>query len=214
MRIILASSNAGKEREFKELLRGFEVINYSQIIAPFEIDENGADFEQNAIIKARAVFEAIKAQKPSQLENSVVLSDDSGISVEILGGAPGIFSARYSKDITPNPSEASNRAKLKNELEKKGVFSSPAFYTAAIAVIGQCEKKSVCECVLDFMHGSVIADERGNNGFGYDFMFIPNGYENTIGELSKEIKEKLSHRSKAAAKILPILEKLSQKIQN
>lgn len=207
MRIILASSNAGKEREFKELLKGFEVINYSQIIAPFEIEENGKDFEQNALIKANAVFEAIKKQKPAELKNSVVLSDDSGISVEILGGAPGIYSARYSSDITPNPTEASNRAKLKSELEKKGVFSSAAFYTAAIAVIGE----DVSECVLGYMHGQAIADERGENGFGYDFMFIPDGYEKTIGELSKEIKEKLSHRSKAAALILPILEKLKEK---
>lgn len=210
MRVILASSNAGKLREFKDFLKDFEVRNYSEFIAPFEIEENGADFKQNALIKARAVYEALKSQNPDALKNAVVLSDDSGISVEALGGAPGIYSARYSSDIVERPTEASNRAKLKSELDKKGVFSSRAFYTAAIAAISDIGGNSQC-VELGFMHGTAIADERGENGFGYDFMFIPTGYELTIGQLSAEIKEKLSHRTAALRAILPHLNSLSKK---
>lgn len=214
MRIILASSNAGKEREFKELFEDFLVVSYSTIITPFDIEENGKDFQENAIIKAQAVYEVIKAQKPSELDNSVVLSDDSGISVEALDGAPGIYSARYSSDIVANPTEASNRAKLKSELDKKGIFTSPAFYTAAIAVVGDICGKFTSQCVLGYMHGAAIAEERGKNGFSYDFMFIPEGFNETIGELSAQIKVELSHRSKAAALIKPILNDLASKMKD
>ncbi|MDD7703315.1 non-canonical purine NTP pyrophosphatase [Campylobacter sp.] len=209
MTIILASSNAGKLREFKDFLKDFEVRNYSEFIAPFEIEENGADFKENALIKARAVYKALKSQNPKALKNAIILSDDSGISVKALDGAPGIYSARYSCDLVEHPTEASNRAKLKSELDKKGVFSSPAFYTAAIAAISDIGGFS--ECVeLGFMHGSAIADERGENGFGYDFMFIPQGYELTIGQLSAQIKEALSHRTQALRAILPHLKALAK----
>lgn len=209
MRVILASSNAGKLREFKDFLKGFEVRNYSEFIAPFEIEENGADFKENALIKARAVYNTLKSRNPDALKNAVVLSDDSGISVEALDGAPGIYSARYSNDIVERPTESSNRAKLKSELDKKGVFSSPAFYTAAIAAISDIGGFSeICE--LGYMHGEAIADERGDNGFGYDFMFIPTGYELTIGQLSAETKETLSHRTQALRAILPHLKALAK----
>ena len=144
MTIILASSNAGKLREFKDFLKDFEVRNYSEFIAPFEIEENGADFKENALIKAHAVYKALKSQNPEALKNAIILSDDSGISVKALDGAPGIYSARYSCDLVEHPTEASNRAKLKSELDKKGVFSSPAFYTAAIAAISDIGGFSEC----------------------------------------------------------------------
>lgn len=209
MKIILASSNAGKLKEFEKMLKKYEIINFSDIIPSFDIEENGSDFASNALIKARAVYEAIKKQKPEALKNACVLSDDSGISVEALGFAPGIYSARYSSDVVAKPTEASNRAKLKNELEKAGVFSSPAFYTAALALI--CPFGEYV--AHGFMYGEAIAEQRGEHGFGYDFMFIPKGYEHTIGELNGAIKEKISHRSQAVENLKPVLKMLETLIK-
>lgn len=207
MKIILASSNAGKEKEFKKLLSKHEIINYNKIIEPFEIDESGDSFASNALIKANAVFLAIKEQNPKALKNSAVLSDDSGISVSALNWAPGIYSARYSADLVANPNEQSNRDKLKSELKRLNLASSPAFYTAALGLV--CSFGAYV--AHGFMYGEAIDEERGDQGFGYDFMFIPSGFDKTIGQLPPELKEQLSHRSKALANIIPVINMLEKK---
>lgn len=89
MKIVLATSNQGKVKEFQSWIEEYEVVAYSDIMEPFEIEETGATFKENALIKARAVYEKLSDK------NAMVLSDDSGISVPLLGGAPGIYSARY-----------------------------------------------------------------------------------------------------------------------
>lgn len=163
---------------------GFEVVNYTDIITAFHIKENGSTFKDNAIIKAKAVFEVLGD------DDVIVLSDDSGICVDVLGGAPGIYSARYAK-VGANDKE--NLQKLVESIKATGYESSPAHYTAAIAIA----TKDGIFTVHGHMHGTAITAPRGDKGFGYDPMFIPEGFTNTLGELENEIKNKISHRGRA-----------------
>ena len=191
-KLVLATSNKGKVREIKELCSEYEVVPYTELISAFEIVEDADTFKENALIKARAVYEALGD------EDVIVMADDSGISVEVLDGAPGIYSARYAGE---NASDKDNLYKLMEDIKAKGVTSSPAFYTAAIAIVTKGTEKTV----HGWMYGTAITQARGEGGFGYDPMFIPLGYDKTLGELDNEIKKKLSHRSKAlllAGKIL------------
>lgn len=191
MRIVLATSNKGKVREIKELLHDREVYPYTDLIEGFEIIEDGKTFKENALIKARAVYHALGDV------DAIVIADDSGISVDALGGEPGIYSARYGGE---NATDKDNMNKLINALKQQGLDSSKAYYTAAIAIVTR-EGES---CVHGWMHGDVSIYPRGENGFGYDPIFIPSGYEKTLGELDSEVKVGLSHRSKGLnlAKIL------------
>jgi len=184
LKLILATSNKGKVAEIKELCSEYEVIPYSEIIDEFEIIEDADTFKENALIKAKAVFDALKD------DNVVVMADDSGISVDALNGAPGIYSARYAGH---NATDKDNLQLLIEKLKQKNIDTSPAHYTAAIVLIA----KNKQYCVHGWMHGDVIAQAKGEKGFGYDPMFIPKGYTKTLGELDKNIKKEFSHRSKA-----------------
>jgi len=184
MKIVLATSNKGKVKEIKQMCDEHEVIPYSELIEAFEIVEDGVTFKENALIKARAVFDALGD------EDVVVIADDSGISVDVLDGAPGIYSARHAGK---NADDKANLNKLVQDLKDKGVQSSPAYYTAAIAIV----TKDAQQCVHGWMYGDVITKPRGDGGFGYDPMFIPLAYDKTLGELPDEIKKTLSHRAKA-----------------
>ncbi|WP_297434729.1 RdgB/HAM1 family non-canonical purine NTP pyrophosphatase [Sulfurimonas sp.] len=183
-KLVLATSNKGKVREIKELCTEYEVVPYTELIPAFEIVEDADTFKENALIKARAVYEALGD------EDVIVMADDSGISVEVLDGAPGIYSARYAGE---NASDKDNLYKLMEDIKAKGVDSSPAFYTAAIAIV----TKGIEKTVHGWMYGTAITQARGEGGFGYDPMFIPLGHDKTLGELDNEIKKKLSHRSQA-----------------
>ena len=196
MKIVLATSNLDKVKEIKEFLKGYEIYALSEVVKPFEIVEDGSSFQENALIKSKAVFEKLKELG---LEGEFIsLSDDSGISVDALGGEPGIYSARYS-DIdesgqmaAKNSTDASNRAKLISKLNALNLQSSLAHYTACIAI----SSKFGDYTAHGFMYGEAINEERGTNGFGYDALFIPNGFNKTLGELDNETKLKISHRSK------------------
>jgi len=187
MKIILASGNKGKIREIASYCTDHEVLPYSDIIEKFDVVEDGGSFQENALIKARAVYEKIA---PKLSERFIVLADDSGITVPALGNIPGIYSARYAGE---GASDKENLYKLIDALKKAELSRTPAYYTAAMAIV--TDKGDFT--VHGWMHGDVIAEARGEKGFGYDPMFIPEGYEQTLGELDHEIKERLSHRSKA-----------------
>jgi len=191
VKIILASANQGKLRELKAWMEDFEVYAFSEVMTPFDIVEDGNSFKENALIKARAVYEALEDK------SAIVMSDDSGVSVNVLDHAPGIYSARYAGE---NATATQNLDKLIQTLKDKNIQKTPAYYTAAIAIV--CEKGEFC--VHGWMYGDVIAGKRGNNGFGYDPAFIPLGFDGTLGELDESVKRELSHRSKALglAKIL------------
>lgn len=184
MKLVLATSNKGKAKEIKALCEDNEVVPYGDIIEEFEIVEDGDTFKENALIKARAVYKALND------DSVVVIADDSGISVDVLDGAPGIYSARYA-DV--NATDKDNLYKLIDDIKAKGIKSSPAHYTACIAIVTKNAEYSV----HGWMHGTAITEAVGDGGFGYDPMFIPLGYDKTLGELDMDVKEKLSHRSKA-----------------
>ena len=184
MKLVLATSNKGKVREIKALWNEYEILAYSELIEEFNIIEDGATFKENALIKARAVFQALND------DNIIVIADDSGISVDILDGKPGIYSARHAgTDAT----DTDNLYKLIADIKAKNVESSPAHYTAAIAIV----TKDTEQVVHGWMHGTAFSYAKGESGFGYDPMFVPEGYDKTLGELNEDVKKSLSHRAKA-----------------
>jgi XTP/dITP diphosphohydrolase len=195
LKLVLATGNKGKVREIKALCEDHEVIPYSELIDEFEIVEDGDTFKENALIKARAVFNALDD------EDVIVIADDSGISVDVLDGAPGIYSARYAG---ADANDKDNLYKLIESIKEKGFDSSPAHYTAAIAIV----TKDAEYTVHGWMYGTALTETKGDGGFGYDPMFIPLGFDKTLGELDDDIKKKLSHRSKALALAKKIIKTL------
>lgn len=200
MQLVLATSNQGKVREIKAIYEGMDVVAYSDLIEAFEIEETGSTFQENALIKARAVFAAL-ANK-----NSIVIADDSGISVDALDGEPGIYSARYA-GVDANDRENVN--KLVDTLKQKGLQSSKAHYTAAIAVV----TKNAEFTIHGWMYGDVITSLRGENGFGYDPIFIPQGYNQTLGEMDEAVKKSISHRSQALKHTTSVLRSLAKEMR-
>lgn len=200
MKIILATSNAHKVAEFKMMLKDFELYSLDEFLKPFEIEENGKSFKENALIKSKAVFNALHKDK-----EFIALSDDSGICVDALEGKPGIYSARFSKEGT----DSKNREKLIKELCNLKLKESKAHYKAAIGLSSYWGDF----CTQGSMHGKVIGEERGSGGFGYDSMFIPKDFDKTLAELSSQQKNAISHRFKAldlARIILRILQRLEK----
>lgn len=199
MKIVLASGNKGKIKEFKKLMPNDEVIAFKELIGDYEVEEDRDTFQGNAVKKAEEIYERVNLLNLN--EDILVISDDSGITVPKVNNEPGIYSARYAGE---NASDKENNLKLISNLQVLGLESAPAFYTACIAIV----YKNQTYTVHGWMHGSVVAKEIGEGGFGYDPMFIPKGLNNTLGELSHEIKKEFSHRSKAlklAKKVLEVI---------
>jgi len=198
MKLVLATSNKGKVKEIQSLWSEYDVIPYSELINEFEIIEDGDTFKENALIKAKAVFNALND------DSLTVIADDSGISVDILDGQPGIYSARYAGE---DATDKENLYKLIEAIQSKKVTSSPAHYTAAIAIV----TKDSEQVVHGWMYGTAYTKALGDGGFGYDPMFIPDGYQKTLGELSEDLKKGLSHRAKALKLAKIILENLKNR---
>lgn len=199
MKIVLATGNKGKIEEFKKLMPNDEVIAFKELIGDYEVVEDKETFQGNAIKKAQEIYEKLLLEYSD--ENFIVISDDSGLTVPSINNEPGIYSARYSGE---NASDKENNAKLISKLNEKNLEKTPAFYTACIAIVYKNQTYSV----HGWMHGNVINRQMGEGGFGYDPMFIPNGYEQTLGELPHEIKKQFSHRSQAlklAKKVLEVI---------
>ena len=199
MKVVLASANKGKIAEFEKLMPNDEVIAFSEILGKIEIDEDQDSFKGNAIKKARTIYDLLIEKGFDK--NVIVISDDSGITVPALNNEPGIYSARYAG---LNASDKENNAKLIENLNAKNLEKTPAFYTACIAIIYKNETYTV----HGWMHGNVINKELGEGGFGYDPMFIPIGFNETLAELGYEAKKDFSHRTKAlnlAKKVLDVI---------
>jgi XTP/dITP diphosphohydrolase len=196
MRLVLATGNKGKLREFKQMCQE-EVLPFSDLLGQFDIVEDGDTFAANALIKARTIYKKLG-------EEYMVISDDSGISLPILDGAPGIYSARFAGE---GVTDKDNLNKLIETVKSKGLKSTPAYYTAAIAIVSKYGEY----VVHGWMYGDVIDEARGDKGFGYDPMFIPSGFDKTLGELDDEVKKKLSHRAQAMKLAQPIIQMLKAK---
>jgi XTP/dITP diphosphohydrolase len=195
MRVVLASANRGKIKEFEKML-GCEVVPYKELLGDLEIEESGESFKENAIIKAKTVYEALKDKE------AIVLADDSGISVPALNGEPGIYSARYAGE---GASDKENLKKLVERLKEKGIEKTPAYYTAAIAIAS----KDGVFTAHGWMWGDVVIEPRGDKGFGYDPIFIPEGFTQTLAQMDESVKNSISHRAKAlelAKKILKVVD--------
>lgn len=191
--LLIATSNPGKIKELHELLADLPVTLKSlRDFAPVEdVEETGATFAENAILKAReyAVTNKIWA-----------VADDSGLEVEALGGAPGVFSARYAGE---GASSEARIEKLLQELEKTGDRTRRARFVCVMAIADETGAiKFTAEGACD---GKITAKPVGTGGFGYDPVFLPDGFDETFGELSGEVKQKISHRARASEKIIAYL---------
>lgn len=181
--IVLATKNKDKLKEFKDLFPNYQVISLLEFAKNEEIIENGTSFMENAMIKAKTI---------SLKYHVTALADDSGLEVEALGGAPGIYSARYAA----SHDDAANNALLIQNL--KGVENRRARYVCALCLYHYSGRYLTVE---ETCEGSILEEPRGNHGFGYDPYFYYEPYQKTFAELSLEEKNKVSHRSKALRKL-------------
>jgi XTP/dITP diphosphohydrolase len=185
--LIFATNNKHKKEEVSHLLPDFDVLILSEIGILEDIPETGETLEENALIKANFVFEKTGLD---------CFADDTGLEVEALGGKPGVYSARYAGE--PVDSQA-NIDKLLAEL--KDCENRNARFRTVIALI-QNEEPVFIEGIVD---GSIIECRSGVSGFGYDPVFIPDGYAQTFAQMSLEEKNKISHRRKATRKLVEFL---------
>ncbi|MGM0738862.1 MAG: RdgB/HAM1 family non-canonical purine NTP pyrophosphatase [Bacteroidota bacterium] len=189
--LVLATGNPAKVRELNELFqgRGWRVRSLKEVAGDVDIEESGDTLEENAEIKARFAYE--KTGLPA-------LADDTGLEVDALGGRPGVRSARYAG---PAADARQNRKKLLEELQavtdpdrRSARFRTVLVYighapTERYRYIGTCE-------------GRILTEERGSGGFGYDPLFVPDGYEETFAEMDPVEKNRISHRGRALQKFL------------
>ena len=187
MKLILATGNKGKVREFKEILEplGYEISSQGELGLDLDVEETGETFEENAFLKASAVLQAT---------GHAAVADDSGLCVEALGGAPGVHSARYG-----GGKAWTDKQKYEYLLDQmKGVADRRAkFVSCIVCLFPSGEKITVRgECP-----GRILEAPAGNAGFGYDPVFAPEGYDESFGELGQEVKNTLSHRARALAKL-------------
>ena len=204
-KFIIASNNEGKIRELSTMLGNFgEVMSQKQAHITLEPSENGNSFKQNALIKAKTIYNTL----PQEKKNTFIIADDSGICVDDLEGKPGILSARYaSPNSKKNANDEANRYKLISELKKRKLAESSAKFVACIALVGEgAHGERVEFCAVGECDGKVITQERGKNGFGYDSVFVPKGFDTTLAEVAPEVKNTLSHRRKALEQIKEFLE--------
>ncbi len=192
MQLVLASGNRGKIKEFKIAFDN-EIVGMHEIAGKIDITEDSDTFAGNALKKARTVYELCG-------ENTIVISDDSGISVPVLGGEPGIRSARYAGE---NANDRENLEKLCDEMKRLNIHRADAYYTAALAIV--CKYGEYV--AHGWMYGKVIDTPSGDGGFGYDPIFIPEGFDRTLGELEESTKVDISHRAKAIELAKPIVKK-------
>lgn len=190
MRIIAATKNKGKIREISEILGELDIEVISQADAGIDVDivETGTTFIENARIKAQAV---------ALLCDDAVLADDSGLCVDVLGGAPGVFSARYSGE---NATDFENTSKLLNALS--GETNRDAYFESAIVLIFPDGRELSAS---GRSAGRITTEPFGGGGFGYDPVFFSTELGKTFGEASDEEKNRVSHRAKALKKLFELL---------
>jgi XTP/dITP diphosphohydrolase len=186
--LLVSTRNAHKVAEIREILgAGFEVLDLSTIAVVGEVEETGVTFEENATLKALAV---------SGHFDGWVIADDSGLEVDALDGAPGVWSARFSG---PGATDASNRALLLEKLEGvRGKERSARF--RCVIVLARAGRKFAA--FSGSVEGVVINQEKGAGGFGYDPLFVPEGHCETFAQLGADVKNALSHRARALAGLL------------
>ena len=187
MRLVVASGNAHKLREIAEIFTDFEVVSQKEMGFDGDVEETGETFAENALIKARAACEVLGV---------MALADDSGLCVDALNGAPGVYSARY---CGYHGSDAENRAVLLKNMQ--GVENRNAHFTSAIALVYPDGRELTAEGCT---YGRILETEQGDGGFGYDCLFFSDDLQKTFGEASAEEKNGVSHRFRALQAMLKI----------
>lgn len=191
-KLLIATQNQGKLGEFRRLLEGFEIVSTADVgLGDYDVEETGATFAENAILKARAYASA---------SGLYALADDSGLAVDALNGAPGVYSARYGG---AGLDDAGRRHKLLEALQHVPDDERTARFVCVIAVADPASDSVVT--VEGRCEGVILREERGAGGFGYDRLFLPDGHMQTFGELPHEVKNGISHRGRAMQNIKPLL---------
>ena len=194
MRVILASNNENKLREMQQILSplGWEILRQKDVGLHLDPDENGKTFEDNSRIKAEAVMQA---------SGLPAIADDSGVSVDALNGAPGVYSARFAGE---GHDDAANRAKLFAELRDVPAERRTAHFACAMVLVRPGEPNIE---VVGRVDGRILFEERGENGFGYDNMFLYEPFGLSFAEIDAERKNGVSHRRRALELVLDALKK-------
>ena len=182
MKLIFATQNIGKAKEVKAIFANtsIEIISLYDLGNNIDVEEHGSTFSENAFIKAKTVYEIYKAP---------AVADDSGLSIDQLDGRPGVYSARYAGE---NCSYEDNNLKVIDELKEFPEPHKAKFISCAVFYDGKNKIEAFGE-----LHGRMIMEHRGTHGFGYDPIFIPDGYNQTISEMDFEEKNKISHRAQS-----------------
>ncbi|MBR4694149.1 MAG: RdgB/HAM1 family non-canonical purine NTP pyrophosphatase [Bacilli bacterium] len=187
-KIVLASNNKHKIKEFKEILKDYDILSLNDIEYYDEIEETGETFEENSLLKAKTIHDFLKEKG---LEY-IVVADDSGLCCEALNGAPGVYSARYAG----NHNDQANRDKLRKELKDK---DHTAYFNCTIVVYYPDETHKV---FVGKTYGTIIDEEKGDKSFGYDCIFLSKDLNKTFGEATEEEKNSVSHRGRAIGEML------------
>ena len=193
MKLVFASNNAHKLAEVRQIMpSGVEILSLHEIGFEHEIDETGTTLEQNSAIKAEAVYNWILDNGQWTIDG--VFADDTGLEIDALDGKPGVYTARWAGE------PAANRAKALHELERK-TNRDAQFRTVITFIKANGDRFAVSGIV----RGRIAEEEYGQGGFGYDPVFIPEGYDKTFGELPAAVKNRISHRSRALAELVKAL---------
>jgi XTP/dITP diphosphohydrolase len=192
MRFVLATKNRGKVREFKEKFKefGIEVVPVDEVKSVEPPEEKGSTFCENAYEKASYY---------SQKLGMPVIAEDSGLEVEALGGKPGVYSSRFAGE---NATDEENNQKLIRELKRLGLSESKARYVSFIFL---CFPEGMGIWSCGEVKGKVTTEPRGSGGFGYDPLFIPEGFSKTMAELTVEEKNRISHRGRALNNLVKLI---------
>ena len=191
MKILIATRNKGKIHELSTLLRGtsFEAVGLQEFPHAPSVVEDGTTYEENALKKARIMHE---------LSGLITIADDSGLEVDVLNNAPGVYSARFAGLAA---SDEENNQKLLSELKGIPDEKRNARFVAVVACVG----KGIEEVFRGVVEGRITHEPAGTLGFGYDPLFIPEGFDRTFAELGDSVKNEISHRAKAFNKLVEFL---------
>ena len=206
MKIVFATNNKHKLEEIRDILgSSFEVLSLNDLGCHDDIPETGSTLEENARQKAQYIYDKYHCN---------VFADDTGLEVEALGGEPGVYSARYAAIKDPNAERHDSEANMTTLLkELEGKTNRKARFRTVISLIltsptgGQGGSSSLFSGIVE---GEIIRERRGGEGFGYDPIFQPEGYDKTFAELGNDIKNTISHRARAVAKLAAHLRKEKQ----
>ncbi|MBQ7631554.1 MAG: RdgB/HAM1 family non-canonical purine NTP pyrophosphatase [Paludibacteraceae bacterium] len=193
MKLVFASNNEHKLSEVRSIMPAHvEILSLHDIGFEADIEETGTTLEANSAIKAQTIHQWLVANQPNQPIDGV-FADDTGLEIDALNGAPGVYTARWAGE------PAANRRKALHELSNQ--TNRKAQFRTVITLIRDNNQLQV----EGIVRGSIATEERGERGFGYDSLFIPEGHEKTFAELPAEVKNSISHRARALAELVKII---------